>query len=725
MKGIYKIISFCFLKRMLSISLSVIVSVLYFQPVRSQSLLPQNLGPGINTAYDEINPVLSADGKTLFFTRVNHPENTFGSYDSEDIWYSELQGGKWSEAKRLPQLNIWRYNSVLSISKDGKTLLINGIYNKRGNFWKKRGLSVSIKNGEEWSAPVRLKVKDYSNENRGMKSNGFMSADGQYLLLSFSKKYNAEKTDLYYSKKIREGKWSSPKKLRKVNSGRNEEAPFLSADNKTLYFSSNRKGGKKNFDIYKTQPQSDNWKRWSKPVLLSDTINSEEWESYYKINSDGKAALFSSTKNSLGRADIFKIEFPETNPVVLIAGKVINGKTNKPLSAGLQYQIFINDRLVDSLKVNPDSATYQVRLPLGKSYSLKAVVKNYNSRAETVDVASKKQFTSIKRNLIVEPLSYVLVKGKLLMKGTNEIISAAANARVLINGSPADSVKIDPVSTTYSVKLDYSKKYRLMVNGTSLIPIPADLDLSSETDYKEIELDLYADLEKAPTEPVAERPVEVKTEPIKVKKFATITGRIIDKKTGDPFPPGSKLQVKVMGSPLQTEARIDPQTSRYELSLPFGESYVIGATAANYYPVSERIDLTNDQSETSIVKDLYLARVEAGGSVRLNNVLFELGKSVLKRESYKELDRIVEFLIENPSVKIEIGGHTDNVGSAELNLRLSLARAQTVSHYLVSKRIAKNRVSVRVYGLTKPITTNSTAQGRALNRRVEFKFLEL
>lgn len=716
--------SFYFRNRV-SISLVVIISLFVFQPLHSQDLLPQNLGPEINSEYNEINPVLSADGKTLFFTRVNHPENTFGAYDSEDIWYSELQpSGQWSTAKRLPVLNIWRYNAVLSISRDGKTLLINGIYNRRGNFWKKRGLSISTKNGEEWSRPVRLKVSDYSDANLGMKSNGFMSADGQYLLLSFSKKYNAEKTDLYFSKKIRERKWSSPKKLKKVNSGRNEEAPFLSSDNKTLYFASNRKGGKHNFDIYKTQPQSDNWKKWSKPVPLSDTVNSEDWESYYKINADGKAALFASTKNSLGQADIFRIDFPEANPFVLIAGKVTNGKTNKPLTQGIQYQVLINGQLVDSVKVNPDSATYQIKLPLGKSYSLKAVVKNYNSRIETVDVTSKKQFTSVQKNLIVDPFTYVSVKGKLLMKGTNEIISATASPRVLIGGFPSDSVKVDPTTGVYSVKLDYGKKYRLMVNGTNLISLPADLDLSAETDYKEINLDLFADLEKKTQEPLVEKPT-LKPETIKAKKFASISGRIIDKRTGDPFPSGTKLQVKLMGSSVQPDVSIDPQTSQYELTLPFGEIHVLGASAPNYYPVSERIDLTNDQSATSIVKDLYLAPVEAGGSVRLNNVLFELGKSVLKRESYKELDRIVEFLAENPSIKIEIGGHTDNVGSDELNLRLSLARAQSVSRYLISKRIAKNRVSVRGYGLTKPVATNSTSEGRNLNRRVEFRFLEL
>jgi len=719
--------SFYFRKAIFSLT----ISLLGFQNAFAQSLLPQNLGPEINTEYNEINPVLSADGKTLFFTRANHPENTFGAYDSEDIWYSELQSsGQWSIAKRLEVLNIWRYNSVLSISNDGKTLLINGIYNRAGNFWKQRGLSVVTKDGDGWKRPVRLNVKGYSDVNLGMKSNGFMSADGQYLILAFSKKYNSEKTDLYFSRKKNERKWSSPKKLKKINSGRNEEAPFLSADNKTLYFASNRKGGKADFDIYKTQLQSDNWKKWSKPVLLGDTVNSNEWESYYKINADGKAALFASTKNSLGQSDIFRIDFPEKNPVVLLAGKVTDSKTNKPLAPGIPFQILVNGQSVDSLKVNLDSASYQVKLPLGKTYSIKAIAKDYNSRTETIDVSSKKQFTRIQKNLIVDRLSYAIVKGRLLMKGTTESIHAEANPKVLIEGMPIDSIKVDLSAITYSVKLDLGKKYRLMVNGVNLNPIPAELDLSAASAPNEMDLDLFAELEQADDQPVTQqlptvRPPTQKTETVKPKKFASIRGRIIDKRTGDPFPPGSKLQVKVMGVTKQPAVLLDANASQYELSLPIGEAHVIGASAPKYYPISEKIDLTKEQGETTITRDLYLAPIETGGSVRLNNVLFELGRSALTRESYKELDRIVEFLVENPSIKIEIGGHTDNVGGTEINQKLSLARAQTVSRYLTKKGVSKNRVMVKGYGSSSPVTTNSTPEGRTLNRRVEFKFLAL
>src|SRR5689334_38186 len=84
------------------------------------SFIPQGVGSGINTTYDEINPVLSPDGKTLYFTRVNHPENTYGFEDSQDIWVSRLKpDGTWSAAVRPLFLNIGRYNNALSLSADG------------------------------------------------------------------------------------------------------------------------------------------------------------------------------------------------------------------------------------------------------------------------------------------------------------------------------------------------------------------------------------------------------------------------------------------------------------------------------------------------------------------------------------------------------------------------------------------------------------------------------
>ncbi|PKP22512.1 MAG: hypothetical protein CVU05_03680 [Bacteroidetes bacterium HGW-Bacteroidetes-21] len=122
---------------------------------------------------------------------------------------------------------------------------------------------------------------------------------------------------------------------------------------------------------------------------------------------------------------------------------------------------------------------------------------------------------------------------------------------------------------------------------------------------------------------------------------------------------------------------------------------------------------------------LRLAPIEVGQVVRLNNIFFEFGKATLLPESYPELDRTAEFLKNNPSVQIEVSGHTDNVGSEGFNQKLSQSRAQSVADYLVTKGVNTNRMSVMGYGMARPVAFNTDEEGRAMNRRVEFKVLKM
>src|SRR3989454_5238044 len=105
--------------------------------------------------------------------------------------------------------------------------------------------------------------------------------------------------------------------------------------------------------------------------------------------------------------------------------------------------------------------------------------------------------------------------------------------------------------------------------------------------------------------------------------------------------------------------------------------------------------------------------------VILRGVMFETGKSALKPESFTVLDIVAQSLIANPAIRIEIAGYTDNTGSPATNLRLSLARATSVRAYLASRAVAPNRMTAKGYGATNPIAPNTTAEGRAQNRRVE------
>jgi outer membrane protein OmpA-like peptidoglycan-associated protein len=690
----------------------------------AQSYLAENIGPQVNSSYDEINPVISPDGQQLFFTRVNHPENNFGEADSEDIWVSNLQGdGSWSSPSRLSNLNIGRYNAVLSVSEDGNTVLINGVYNRKGNAWKKRGLSLSVKNKNEWSAPEQVKIPALSRRNKGLKSSASMSADGKFLVLSFSSAHNSERSDIYISEKKKNEQWKRPKKIRQVNSMFSEDSPFLSSDNKTLYFASDRRQ-KNVFDIYRSVRTSET-EKWSAPILLSDTVNSSSWDSYFKTNTKGSIAYFSSTRVLTNGADIYAVKLIEENPYVVITGKVRNEATAQTITSK-KFTVMVEGNAYKDLNVNIDSGNYKVTLPRGKKYVLSAALPEYISIPDTIDLSTTKDFSNVKRDLLVRPLPYIVVKGKMLMKKSGEIVSEKAVARITVDGVVSDSAYLHRHEGTYELKVKHGKAYTLQIAAKDLEGIPAQLDLTMIKGYQEITLDLLAQ-PREPGNPVkvatvlvekVEVPVEVKvSEPVPV----LISGRVINKKTGDAFVNNSSLRVMIEG-PGKQSPEIEIATGKYKTSLLSGNSVVISASAPGFYPIYETIDLTKQKS-SSLSIDLYLAPIEVGQSIRLNNIFFEPGKATLKKESYRELERVVSFLEDNTDMKIEIAGHTDNVGEASMNEQLSRARAKAVATYIISKGIRASRVVTKGYGSSKPVSSNDTTEGKTHNRRVEFTIL--
>lgn len=123
-------------------------------------------------------------------------------------------------------------------------------------------------------------------------------------------------------------------------------------------------------------------------------------------------------------------------------------------------------------------------------------------------------------------------------------------------------------------------------------------------------------------------------------------------------------------------------------------------------------------------KSLKLIPIEEGQIVRLNNISFEFGKAALRKESSQELDRIALTMTQTPTLTIELGGHTDNVGGEAPNLKLSQDRADVVREYLIGKGIEPDRVASKGYGEARPIASNNTPDGQAANRRVEFTILK-
>ncbi|MBX0291055.1 OmpA family protein [Hymenobacter sp. HSC-4F20] len=163
------------------------------------------------------------------------------------------------------------------------------------------------------------------------------------------------------------------------------------------------------------------------------------------------------------------------------------------------------------------------------------------------------------------------------------------------------------------------------------------------------------------------------------------------------------------------------QSGRYLVSLPSGVNYGIVVRKDGYLFHSENFDLPAGAAYSEVVKDIALKKLDVGVKVVLNNIFFDFDKATLRKESTGELERLQKLLTETPALRLEISGHTDNVGKAEYNKDLSQRRAKAVVDYLVGKGIDKGRLTFAGYGDAQPVAPNTTKAGRQLNRRTEFK----
>ncbi len=212
--------------------------------------------------------------------------------------------------------------------------------------------------------------------------------------------------------------------------------------------------------------------------------------------------------------------------------------------------------------------------------------------------------------------------------------------------------------------------------------------------------------------------VEVYLTPIEKKLI--MTGTVFNKKTTQPI----KAKVDFTLKPEKKSSySSDAPEGKFELEIGKLGWYLLAASAEGFLSATDSVDF-NSEGLSPVTKDLYLQPIEVGLTVRLKNIYFDFNKATLKAESFTELNKVVNFLDQNPTVEIEISGHTDNKGSDEYNLTLSQGRSQSVVDYLASQSIQPSRLTAKGYGESKPIETNETEEGRANNRRVEFTVLK-
>lgn len=210
---------------------------------------------------------------------------------------------------------------------------------------------------------------------------------------------------------------------------------------------------------------------------------------------------------------------------------------------------------------------------------------------------------------------------------------------------------------------------------------------------------------------------------LKVDTALFMVGVVIDSKTAEPIK-FAKIEVIDLDLSQVVATGLTDTAGLYQVKIPKKKDFGVEVTAKDYLFFVEIANLSQKQVvDNKLQANFQLNRIDVGAKMVLNNIFFETNKATLKTESAAELERVAKLLIENPTIRLEISGHTDNVGSYKANQKLSESRAKSVVDYLITQGVASGRLEYKGYSFNQPIAENTTPEGRAQNRRVEFKVL--
>ncbi len=568
-----------------------------------------NLGPNINKEHRSAGARVSPDGQTLYFFKVDHPENLKGT---RDIWVShwDPKDSIWSPAEHMPEpINNYGDNLVHWVSKDGKKLLLHNRYLK--NKMSMSGLSMSeqLPDGS-WSFPKKIKIKKYKNKDLCSFE---MSPDEEVLISAIRQPKNTlGQQDLYVSFKIGPNKYSEPINMGNVVNTKGIEATaFLSPDGEKMYFSSNgQRGSMGGFDIYETKRLDDSWTKWSKPKHIGAPFNTKDDDLYFSVPDSSDYVYlsrhFGGNKDTNVYSDIIRIRIKELDPVVLLTATANSKFYGRRIQAKVRYEA-----LDDPLTLRDSSATD-------------------TTKPFYAELAGRRKYV-----MIIEAPEH---------KTLYDTIS-------LMDAKPGKR----KMEKSYNLEIKPAFFGKIYSGKDSTTPIPANL-------------------------------------------------MVFEKATG------KKIYDEAIAADVPFKVFAEPGKYNYAIR------------SEGYLKDTNEIDMTLLEKAGRIQKNFYLKKIEVGLKFTIKNILFKYNSHVLEPYSHWELNRIADILKDSPDLEVEIGGHTDNVGNDAYNLSLSQRRAHSVVTYLLSKGVT-NIIHAKGYGEAKPVDTNITPEGRAVNRRVEFVVL--
>jgi outer membrane protein OmpA-like peptidoglycan-associated protein len=365
---------------------------------------PVKLAGTINSVYDDYMPTLDPTGTKLYFTSRRHggvaEELSTDKEGDEDLYFIEKSTTGWSAPKLLPEpINSKNNEGAPCFSADGQ-LMIYTICGQEGGIGS-CDLYFSILEGNQWTNPVNVGNVVNSEE---WDSQPTISSDGTRIIFTSTRKDGYGEEDLYMTERNIFGEWGPAQNLGGiVNTPFSDMAPFFSQDGKTLYFASEGHPGYGKADIFKTTFENG---KWTAPINLGRPLNTEGTDRYFTIGGSGEIGYL-ATDMSENQLDLYEVEIPEAmrpSPTVVVEGVVTNAKTKAQVGAYVMVEDIDTGDLIATTKSNSATGKYLVVLPAGKKYSVSANKDGFFFHSELFDVPTASKFQTIKKDIELKPI---------------------------------------------------------------------------------------------------------------------------------------------------------------------------------------------------------------------------------------------------------------------------------------------------------------------------------
>lgn len=413
---------------------------------------PENLGDSVNSIYHDYWPSLSADEQTMVFTRlvpINPDDTAFFHNRQEDFYITTRSAEQWNKATKIEgALNTPQNEGAQALTIDGKYMFFTAC-NKETGLGQCDIYFAQKKNGY-WSRPVNMEVPVNTKYREKQPS---ISADGKTLYFASNRKGTTGKLDIWKSTLSEQGFWSEPQNLGSIiNTEGDETSPFIHPDNTTLYFASDGHTGLGGLDIFMSQ--RDSVGKWGTPVNLGYPINTHNHEEGLFVNTFGNRAYYSSDRLKSKGRDIYVFELHEKArplPVSYFKGKVFDAETQKPLYAFFELTNIKKEEVTMESSSSPENGEFLLTLPAGTTFALSVSKPGYLFFSQHFEL---KDSNNVRKPYIMDiPLESIKVGHKTILRN----IFFAFDSYILKQESKTELNKIiDFMKMNPNIKIEIS-----------------------------------------------------------------------------------------------------------------------------------------------------------------------------------------------------------------------------------------------------------------------------